>query len=241
MNDESGRKTFLLFRFRSIVQRSSFTLILTRKTATRTILIMHDRTNTIEQFLTATAARLPVPGGGSVAALAGALSTAIGEMVLSYSIGKKDLLAFEPELKQVAHELQLAREILLQLMVEDQEAYGELTAARKLPADATDKQERITAAVLACIRGPQAIGATAVSILQLCERIVKKVNPWLLSDLAVCADLATTTARCASYNVRVNLPSVDDAADRERYQAETDKMLAHAIELIQRISPKIWK
>ena len=55
---------------------------------------MFDRTTSIDAFLSATAAKQPTPGGGSVAALAGALSSAIGEMVLSYSIGKKDLLPF---------------------------------------------------------------------------------------------------------------------------------------------------
>ncbi len=214
---------------------------LTRGNAGAKTSIMYDRSNTIDQFLTATAARQPTPGGGSVAGLAGALAAAIGEMVLSYSIGKKDLLTFEPELKRAAHELQNAREVLLRLMVEDQEAYAELTAVRKLPADSADRQERLPAAVLACVRGPQGIGATAVMILQLCERVVDKVNPWLLSDLAVSADLATATARCASYNVRVNLPSVENVADRERFRTETDQMLADAIERIQRVSPKIWK
>src|ERR1700727_3191802 len=104
---------------------------------------MYDRTNTIEEFLSATAAKQPTPGGGSVAALAGALSAAIGEMVLSYSIGKKDLIPFDKELKAAAHELQLAREMLLKLMTEDQEAYADLTAVRKLPADSIEKSKRL--------------------------------------------------------------------------------------------------
>jgi formiminotetrahydrofolate cyclodeaminase len=235
------RFAFIVLRSSFCVHRFAFTVLLTLSCPWPRTLIMHDRTNSIEQFLSATAAKQPTPGGGSVAALAGALAAAIGEMVLSYSLGKKDLVAFEPELKQAAHELQLAREMLLQLMVEDQEAYAELTAARKLPVDSADRQGRITAAVIACIRVPQAIGASAVSILLLCDRIVEKVNPWLLSDLAVCCDLATATARCASYNVRVNLNSVEDTHVRRDCQIEIEKILAHAIELIQRVSPKIWQ
>jgi formiminotetrahydrofolate cyclodeaminase len=201
---------------------------------------MHDRNSTIDQFLTATAAKQPTPGGGSVAALAGALAAAIGEMVLNYSIGKKDLLAFEPELQQAAGELQRAREALLLMMVEDQQAYAELTSARKSAKESADLQQRVSDAVAACIRGPQAIAATAVSILMVCDRVVDKVNPWLLSDLAVCCDLATATARCASYNVRVNLASLEEPKRRDSYSAETDRILAHAIELIRRVSPKIW-
>ena len=201
---------------------------------------MHDRTATIESFLSATAARQPTPGGGSIAALAGALAAAAGEMVLSYSVGRKDAAAAEPQLRHVAAELARAREVLLQLMVDDQAAYAELTSVRKLSKDDPARADRLPAAVLACVRGPQVVAATAVAVLGLCERVVDHVNPWLLSDLAVCCDLATATARCAGYNVRVNLPSVADAADRRRLADETDQVWSHALAAVQRVSPRIW-
>jgi len=201
---------------------------------------MFDRTTTIDAFLSATAARQPTPGGGSVAALAGALAAAIGEMVLQYSIGKKDLAQDEPQLKAAAHQLQQARGMLLQLMVEDQEAYGELTAARKLPAEDAGKPHRVSAAVTACIRCPEAIGATALAILKICNDVPAIANPWLLSDLAVSADLAMATIRAASYNVRVNLSGVTDTAARQRYEQETSQLVAHGVALIQQVIPAIW-
>jgi formiminotetrahydrofolate cyclodeaminase len=201
---------------------------------------MYDRSTSIDTFLIATAQKQPTPGGGSVAALAGALSAAMGEMVLSYSIGKKDLLPFDEDLKQAAHGFQQARELLLRLMVEDQEAYAELTRVRKLPADSMERGEKLPVLVLACVRVPQVIGATAVAILKLCDQVVEIVNPWLLSDLAVCADLAMTTARSAVYNVRVNLSSLTDPADVKHLEAETDAMLSHAKILIQQVGPRIW-
>jgi formiminotetrahydrofolate cyclodeaminase len=201
---------------------------------------MYDRNSTIDAFLIGTAAKQPAPGGGSVAALAGALSAAMGQMVLSYSIGRKDLLPFDAELKQAAHGFEQAREVLLRLMVEDQEAYSQLTAVRKLPVDSVERVERLDGLVLACVRVPQAVGATAVAVLRLCGDVVEIINPWLLSDLAVCADLAMATVRSASYNVRVNLSSVTDPADRKTWEAETDAMVLHAKMLIQQVSPAIW-
>ena len=62
------------------------------------------RESTIGAFLNAAAARQPAPGGGSVTALAGALAAAMGEMVLNYSVGKKDLAAHQDELKTVLAE-----------------------------------------------------------------------------------------------------------------------------------------
>ncbi len=175
-----------------------------------------------------------------MAALAGALSAAIGEMVLAYSVGRRDSAAHDDQLRHVAAELAKGREVLLQLMVDDQSAYAELTAVRKLPADSAERADRLPATVLACVRCPQAIGATAVAILGLCEQVVDHVNPWLLSDLAVCADLATATARAAGYNVRVNLPSVTDIDARGKLAAETDQIWSNALERVKRVSPKIW-
>jgi formiminotetrahydrofolate cyclodeaminase len=201
---------------------------------------MRDRTSTVDAFLSATAAKQPTPGGGSVAALTGALSAAMGEMVLNYSVGRKDSAAVDPQLRHAAAELAKARGLLLQLMVDDQEAYAELTAVRKLPAGSPERAERLPAVVLACVRCPQAVAATAAAVLSLCERVVDHVNPWLLSDLAACADLATATVRAAGYNVRVNLPSVIDPAERQRLADETAAVWSGALAAVQRVSPRIW-
>jgi formiminotetrahydrofolate cyclodeaminase len=200
---------------------------------------MYDQNVTIRQFLDATAARQPTPGGGSISALCGALSAAMGEMVINYSLGKKDLAAYENELRPALQTLHNARGLLLELMVEDQNAYLALTASRKLPAGA-DRDRHFYSALLASIRTPEAMGATAVAVLNACDQIINFVNFHLLSDLAVCADLAMATARCAVYNVRVNLADVTDASDRQRIESTVGQILSHAATLIQRISPRIW-
>ena len=201
---------------------------------------MYDQSTSVEKFLDASAAKQPTPGGGSVTALAGALAASMGEMVVNYSLGKKDLEAFADELKPALAEYHRARGMLTQLMVEDQQAYAALTAARKLPESAPDRAGQTSAALAAAIRVPQAIAATASAVLELCDRIVNFVNPWLLSDLAVCADLSMATVRCAIYNVRANLPSVSDEAERQRIEASLFQILSHAGTMIQQVSPRIW-
>src|SRR5262245_25703038 len=143
-----------------------------------------DASRTISQFLEATAAKRPAPGGGSVTALVGALAGAIGEMVLNYSIGKKDLAQHEPALKAAIEELRRARAVMLELMVEDQVAFAALSAARKNVRDQGDRDAAFAAALLGCIRVPQAIGATAFAVLDLCGQVTPMVNKYLLSDLA---------------------------------------------------------
>ncbi len=201
----------------------------------------HDQSARIIDFLTAAAAKQPTPGGGSVAALVGALSASMGEMVVNYSIGKKDLEIYREELEPALAELTRARGMMLELMAEDQAAYGALAALQKLPADSPGRADQLSAALLACIRVPQAMAATAIAILDLCDRITNFVNPHLLSDLAICADLAMATARCALYNVRVNLSQVADEADRRSIESTTGQLLLRAAVIIQRVAPRIWE
>jgi len=200
---------------------------------------MLDQSTSIAAFLDALAARQPAPGGGSVAALTGALAAATGEMAVNYSLGKKELAAYAGELQPVKEQLQRARELLLGLMVEDQGAYLALSTARKIPTTDPQRQAKIDAALVAAIRVPEAIGASAVAILDVCDRIINFVNFHLLSDLAVSADLAMATARCAVYNVRVNLTLLTDPADRQRIESTMSQLLTHAAALIQKVGPRI--
>jgi len=125
-------------------------------------------------------------------------------------------------------------------MVEDQLAYEALTAARKLPDAAPERPAKFEAALLACIRVPQAMAATGVAILELCDHVVNFINFHLLSDLAVSADLAMASVRCATYNVRANLPDVADPDDRKRIEETTMHVMIRAAKLIQQVSPRIW-
>lgn len=201
----------------------------------------YDATTTIARFLDGTAARQPAPGGGSVSALVGALAAAIGEMVVNYSIGKKGLEAFQDELRSALAELHRARQLMVELMVEDQNAYQALSEARKLPKDSPERKSRFPAALLASIRTPEAIAATGVAMLELCGRLAGQVNYYLLSDLAVCAELAMAAVRCGIYNVRVNLADVTDPVDRERIEQTIGHVFSRATLLIQQVSPRIME
>ena len=125
-------------------------------------------------------------------------------------------------------------------MVEDQAAYKALTAARKLPQGSSEREAQLPVALLASIRTPQTIGLTAVAIIELCEHVTDFVNHYLLSDLAVGAELAMATVRCASYNVRVNLGDLIDPTEVQHIDDEVQQMLARAVRLIQRVNPRIW-
>jgi len=194
-----------------------------------------NKTATIEKFLEAAAAKQPTPGGGSVSALAGALAASMGEMVLNYSVGKKGLEAQQEKLKAGLAEFTRARGMMLELMVEDQAAFDELSGARK-----SQDAKKIAAAVTICVNVPLTMAATSLAVIELAESLVGGVNKYLLSDLAVCAELAMATVRCALYNVRVNLPEIGDAAQNRRIEQEETRLLNLGVEAMKRVIPAIW-
>jgi len=193
-----------------------------------------DRTTTIEKFLDAAAAKQPTPGGGSAAALAGALAAAMGEMVLNYSVGKKGLENHAEALKAGLGEFRRAREIMLELMAEDQSAYEAMAAARKGADSATWEQT-----VMICTTVPQTIAGTAVAILELADGLAEKVNQYLLADLSVCAELAMATTRAALYNVQANLKEIGDVEQRRRIEQTSDRLLSRARGVIQSVVRRI--
>jgi formiminotetrahydrofolate cyclodeaminase len=201
---------------------------------------MYDANTSLEDFLQAAASKQPTPGGGSITALVGALAAAMGEMVLNYSIGKVDLAAYEDELRPALAELTQARRVLLELMVEDQSAYEVVGQVRKLPPGSPERLAQEPVALMAAIRVPQAIAATTVAVLELADRVVNFVNFQLLSDLAVCSDLAMAATRCAIYTVRVNVSDGMSAADRRSVESSISRLLSQAAMLIQQLSPRIW-
>ena len=94
---------------------------------------------TIKEFLAETDSNAPVPGGGSISALNGAIATALTEMVANLTIGKKKYADVEGQMKTIATEAALIRERLIRDIDRDSEAYDRVFAAFKLPKE-TEEQ-----------------------------------------------------------------------------------------------------
>lgn len=200
-----------------------------------------DLSTPVVAFLDSAAARQPTPGGGATAALVGALAASMAEMALNYSVNKKGLEHFQSELKPALERAHKARTMLQQLVVEDQLAYEAMSGLQKLPAESPERVAGWSDAVAEAVRVPQAVTATCIALLELCDNMVNFVNPHLLSDLAVAADLAMAGARCAVYNVRINLSLITDEKARTHVEASINEMLMRACKVIQGVSPRIWE
>ena len=109
----------------------------------------------VQEFIDQTAAKAPTPGGGSVAALCGALSAALAQMALQYTIGKKASAAHDEELRRSLADLAAAQRRFQELIAEDIAAYAALSGLLKLPDDLRHKNPEFMPAVLAAIRSPE--------------------------------------------------------------------------------------
>ncbi|RMH26680.1 MAG: hypothetical protein D6693_06740 [Planctomycetota bacterium] len=187
--------------------------------------------------LDAIAAKTPTPGGGATAALAGALAAAQAEMVVAYSLGKKDLAEHQEALADARGRLGRSRALFLELAEEDAAAYGLVSELLRLDARDPRRAAELPAAVGAATRVPLACVANATALARLCLTLAPITNPHLASDLAIAALLAEACARAGAENVRVNLPALAEhagsgAADAAR--RDLDRLLADAADLADR-------
>ena len=176
----------------------------------------------VRQFIAATAAKEPTPGGGSVAGVVGALAVALGEMALVFTRGKKKFAAHEELHAHVAERLARAREMFGQLVHDDVAAFRNYQETMRME-DSPAKAEAIQVATAAAVAVPRESAKLAVAVLGDLRQLADKCNPWLISDLIAGAALAEAVCRLSDYNVRVNAGQITDlAAAADIRQASTD-------------------
>ncbi|MFG0326189.1 MAG: cyclodeaminase/cyclohydrolase family protein [Phycisphaerales bacterium JB037] len=189
----------------------------------------------LAHLLDAIAAKTPAPGGGAVASITGTLAAALAQMVLSYSIGRKSLAEHDAELRQAASRLERARHLLLQLAEEDAAAYEQFNALQQAVKTNPELARKLPAAAARAIAVPRAVLATAADLSRLLLELPARTNKHLASDLAIAAILCDATARAAAWNVRINLPTLPDAADRDAVTRECAALLAEIADRVHDI------
>ena len=177
---------------------------------------------TIKEFLEKTYGKDPVPGGGSVSALCGALAASLAEMVTALTIGRKKYADVEEEMLKYAPEMEKARKEFLDFIDKDAEAYQLVFDAFKLPKETEEEQkmrnEEIQKATLHAALVPLKVAETAVGIMEAIFQIGSKGNRNAVTDACVAMMCARTAALGAILNVRINLSSLTDREKAEELQ-----------------------
>ena len=177
-------------------------------------------------FLDALASRAPTPGGGSVAALSGAMAAGLVSMVCALTIGKKQYAALEEEVRATQERAEALRHELQLLAQQDIEVFGRLAVAYKLPrttdADAASRQAAIQQVTHQAAVVPLRTALASAAVLPLCTALAAHVGRLIVSDLGVAALLARASVQSAVLNIEINLAGLED----QRFVRETRAQIA---------------
>ncbi len=166
---------------------------------------------TLKQLIDELGARTPAPGGGAAASVTAAVGSALGAMVINWSLTRKSLQEHRESNQRHLDALQAGASRSLQLADEDARAYESLNTIMKLPEDDATRLAEWDTAVEAAMAPP-------VETLRLCAEMAANLaglasttNPMLKSDLAAAAVLVEAGGRTAAWNIHANLPLIGEA------------------------------
>ncbi|WP_161982238.1 cyclodeaminase/cyclohydrolase family protein [Dictyobacter alpinus] len=169
----------------------------------------------LQTYLDDLASSSSTPGGGSTAAISGAMGSALACMVSRLTLSKADYAAVHPEIEGILAQTEQLRTRFQELIQADIDAYGKLSASFKLPrASAEEKATRTQAiqeGLLAAALVPLEMIERAVDLVRHCQRIAEIGNKNVLSDIATAAMMASAAGTGAAWMVRANLNSLKDA------------------------------
>ena len=195
----------------------------------------------VSEYLDRLASGNPTPGGGSAAALAGALSAALVGMVCNLTAGREKFADVEDEVVALRAEAEVVRRRLTDAVQTDADVYGAVMTAYRLPRATPEEQARRTEARQRALheaaRVPIEIAEACAEVIGLCDRAAGKTNPNAASDITVAAFLAGAALEGAVANVQINLPLLEDEAYTDELRARVaaarnvrDARLDHVVE-----------
>ena len=189
----------------------------------------------LDELLTVTASKEPIPGGGGIAAMTAASAAALVEMVANLTIGKKGYEEIEKLMISIRDKAQSLRQRYLDGIAEDAAAFDNVIRSVRLPKDTPDRTAIVQQAFKDAATSPFELGKDIFALLQLAEQAVRYGNAWVITDGAVAAMNARAAMRSAFYSVRINLRSITDEAFVARMIAQIREIEEKAVIVEQNV------
>lgn len=200
---------------------------------------MNSKNQTIQEFLNRTASNEPIPGGGSISALNGAIATALAEMLASLTIGKKKYVEVEDEMKKAAQKMSQQREFFYEDIDRDAGAYKTVMDAFKLPKETDEEKAKrsnqIQEATKHAALVPMEIAQRAFDLLDEIEQTTRNGNSNAVTDGCISMMTCRTAVLGALLNVRINLGSIKDADFVKELENRCNTMEAEAMKKEQEL------
>jgi methenyltetrahydrofolate cyclohydrolase len=198
-----------------------------------------------DDLVQALASEAPTPGGGTAAALAGAMGASLAEMVAALTLAKDKYAASHAAVRPIGEAAARAREKLLRLAQEDADSYDAVVVARRLPKDTdedrAERSRRIADANRLAAEVPMRTAREAAGLLVLLPELTEKGNPNAASDAGAAALLLEASVQAALLNVGINLSGAQDSEFAARLTAEADRLGHEAGRVRERVLATVRK
>ncbi|MCL2539341.1 MAG: cyclodeaminase/cyclohydrolase family protein [Oscillospiraceae bacterium] len=182
----------------------------------------------VEDYLSELSSKAPVPGGGGVAALTGAMGVALASMVCSLTLGKKKYAPVEEEVRVLASKAEILRGLFLGLADDDAEAFLPLSAAysmkRDTDAERKARDEVMQKALKAAADVPLQVLSRCREAVPIFEELLEKGSTLAVSDVGVGVLLIRAAAESASLNVMINTTLMKDGAKRDELNSKASEL-----------------
>ena len=186
----------------------------------------------LQEFLDELASSAPTPGGGSGAAIMGAMGAALVSMVCNLTVGKKGYEEVEDDMKDVLKQAEDLRARLTDMIRADIEAFNRLMASYGMPKETDEEKaarsEEIQASTREATDVPLNCARACAEAIDLCRVAAEKGNLNVISDAGVAVVAADAALKSAALNVYINVGSIKDKAFAEERSAELEKILKSA-------------
>jgi len=194
---------------------------------------------TIPAFAELLGSDAPAPGGGSAAALSGALGVALTTMVAALTVGKEKYQEHEALMQEILAEGEALRLQLVDVIDRDTEAFNGVSAVFAMPRDTDAEKEArkaaMQAALKACTLTPYEMMECSLAALDLTERALGRSNTNAVSDLGVAALALKAAIQGAWLNILINIGGIRDEAFAAEYRTKGEAILAKTLPLADRI------
>lgn len=195
------------------------------------------------KFTHEVASESPAPGGGSVAALCGALGTSLGAMVANLSANKKGWEDQISTFGEIAEQLQAFNQLFLKLVDDDTAAFNEVMSAYRLPRTTPDEvalaDHTIEQANKKAASTPLTVMQNAIKIYDSLERLTEIGNPNSITDIGVGALCINTAIQGAGLNVLVNLGSIKDESFKYEMKVAVELLSFQSLSQLDIILAKV--
>ena len=183
----------------------------------------------LQLFLDELASKAPTPGGGSGAAVMGAMAAALVSMVGNLTVGKKGYEEVASDLENTLQQSEKLRHHITNLIQADVEAFNSLMQAYALPRETTDEQAARGVAIQTALKTatevPLSCARACAEVIALCQTAAEKGNLNVISDAGVAVVAAEAALKSAVLNVEINIGSIKDQTFTEDKSAELKKIL----------------